>query len=59
MLNSLLSYVEVGFLKRYLILLYITDRQIHYTYLNAIVALALVGNLIKFDWVGMLGLRPG
>ena len=29
MLNSLLSYVEVGFLKRYLILLYITDRHTH------------------------------
>ena len=52
MLNfSLLGYVEVGFLKRYLILVTQTHR-----YLNAVVALAPAGNQIKLDLAGKLGL---
>ena len=49
MLNfSLLGYVEVGFLKRYLIFVPIqTDTR----NLNAVVAFAPAGNQIKFDWL--------
>ena len=59
MLNfSLLGYVEVGFLKRYLILVYHTDTHTD-RYLNAVVALAPAGNQIKLDLAGKLGLGPG
>ena len=47
---SLIGYVEVGFLKRYLILV-----QTH-RYLNAVVNVAPAGNQIKLDWADKLGL---
>ena len=53
MLNfSLLGFIEVGFLKRYLIL----DTHTHDM---QVVALAPAGNQIKVNWAGKLGLGPG
>ena len=52
---SLLSYVEVGFLKGTISL----STQKEHTNLNAVVALALAGNQIKFNWADELGLGPG
>ena len=53
---SLLGYLEVGFWRRYLILV---PRHTPDTNLNTVVALAPAGNQIKFDLAGKLGLGQG
>ena len=53
---SSISYVEVGYLKWYLIFVYTSDYRSN---LNAVVAFAKNANQIKLDWAYKLGLGRG